>query len=230
MVMMLIQEGRLLPIDDPRLRYNLVLQAFEANWFGGSPLLPRRLSKPVTLREGQTLVSTHLSHLVMDDSEHNRYSMHRRIDALFCAASIEIRDSPPPESSSTVGNLFVAAATAASIIGGLDVIARRWKEKRAKHNTQLQIDTTQTSESEIMAIRLQMTDGTEAMFQEWLTDPGRLKHYIDIFFQPSTFAKPVEVVFALKNGKTLVVDVSEGAQNNLQLNELLSYLNIDSVQ
>jgi len=81
-----------------------------------------------------------------------------------------------------------------------------------------------------MAIRLQMTDGTEAMFQEWLTDPGRLKHYIDIFVQPSTSAKPVEVVFALKNGKTLVVDVSEGAQNNLQLNELLSYLNIDSVQ
>ena len=71
-----------------------------------------------------------------------------------------------------------------------------------------------------------MTDGTEHKFQQWLTDPARLKHYIDTFLQPSTSVKPVEAVFVQKNGNSIVVDVSEGAQNNFQLNELLSYLNI----
>src|SRR5713226_4148861 len=60
MVRILIQAGRLLHLDDPRLRYNFVLQAFEASWRSDLPLLPRSLSKPVTLGEGQTLASTEL--------------------------------------------------------------------------------------------------------------------------------------------------------------------------
>ncbi|SRR6266566_1353037 len=150
MVRMLIQSGRLLPLDDLRLRYNLVLQAFEASWQGIPPLLPGSLSKPVTLGEGQTLASTHLTRLVMDESEFNRYHLNRRINALFCATSVEIRDSPPPKSPSSttspkrgdvissVRDLFVttatATATAMSIIGGLDVIERRWREWRTTHH------------------------------------------------------------------------------------------------
>lgn len=83
MVNILIQEGRLLPLDDQLLRYNLVLQAFEAKWLGGYPLLPHGLSKPVSLREGQTLASSHLTHLVMDELEFMRYAHHRPITALF---------------------------------------------------------------------------------------------------------------------------------------------------
>ncbi|HJT57041.1 MAG TPA: hypothetical protein VJ761_11140, partial [Ktedonobacteraceae bacterium] len=98
------------------------------------------------------------------------------------------------------------------------------------HPVRSQRNTSRTLESEIVAIRLRMTDGTEAMFQEWLTDPARLKHYINIFLQPSTSAKPVEVIFALKNGKSIIVDVSGDAQNNLQLDELLGYLHIDPAQ
>lgn len=237
MVRMLIQEGRLLPLDDPRLRYNLVLQAFEASWQGlDIPLLPSCLSKPVTLREGQTLASTDLTHLVMDKSEFDRYYLQRRIDALFCATSIEIRDSPPPKSPSSttsrdwgevITTIVNYTGDVASITSLLIIVGGWWLKK---HSTSANRVSSPPSESEIVAIRLQMTDGTEHKFQEWLTDPARLKHYIDIFLQPSSFVKPVQVVFAVKNGESIVVDVSEGAQNNLQLNELLSYLNIDSAQ
>lgn len=246
MVRMLIQWGRLLPLDDLRLRYNLVLQAFEASWQGKPSLLPRSLSKPVTLREGQTLASTHLTHLVMDKSEFDRYYLQRRIDALFCATSIEIRDSPPLKSPSSttspkrgdvissVRDLFVttatATATAMSIIGGLDVIERRWREWRTTHHTPTLQGTSQTSETDIVAIRLRMTHGPDHEFVEWLTDPDRLKTYIDAFNQPSSSIKPLEAIFVQRNDKVLPVDVVEGVQNNLPLDALLSYLNIGPKQ
>lgn len=154
----------------------------------------------------------------------------------FCATSIEIRDSFPlkntsstisPDWDEVISTIVNYTADFASITSLLIVVGGWWLKR---HSTSSNRVSSLPSESEIVAIRLQMTDGTEAMFQEWLTDPVRLKHYIDIFLQPSTSAKPIQVIFALKNGKSIVVDVSEGTQNNLQLKELLSYLNIDSVE
>lgn len=267
MVRQLIEKKNLMPLDDPRLHYNLVLQVFEETRSYGSSLQDyRSLSKPVTLGEGQTLASTHLTHLVMDEAEKERES-HRtqeeiiaaqkgvptgdrwrraREAYLFCSASIEIRDSTPPKSSSsttsskwgevvsTVENIFITtvtvAATAASIIGGLDVIERRWREKHTTHDTSSQRDISQTSESDIVAIRLRMTHGPDHEFEEWLTDPDRLKHYIDVFNEPSSLTQPLYAIFVQRNGKALKVDVSKGTQNNLQLNELLSYLHTDSAE
>lgn len=83
-------------------------------------------------------------------------------------------------------------------------------------------------ESEIVSIGLRMTDGTEHEFQEWITDPDRLRHYIDVFNQPSSNVKPLQVIFKQKNGNTIVINVAEGVQNNLPLNELLSYLKVES--
>ena len=51
---------------------------------------------------------------------------------------------------------------------------------------------------------------------------------IDIFLQPSASTKPLQVISVLKRNKSVVVDVSKGAQQNPPLNELLSYLNTDS--
>lgn len=238
MVRTLIQEGRLLPFDDPRLRYNLVLQAFEVFWQGRDiPLLPRSLSKPVTLREGQTLVSTHLTHLVMDELEVIRYQSQKRVNALFCATSIEIRDSQLLKNTSgnassgwgevmsTVKETFVVTATVMSIVGGLDVIERRWKEWRTIHHAPTLQGSSQASETDIVAIRLRMTHGPDHEFVEWLTDPDRLKAYIDAFNRPSSSIKPLQAIFVQRNDKSLLVGVSEGTQNNLQLNELLGYLN-----
>jgi hypothetical protein len=73
-----------------------------------------------------------------------------------------------------------------------------------------------------------MTHGPDPEFEEWLTDPDRLKHYnIDVFNQPSSSIQPLQAIFVQRNGKAIKVDVSDGTQNNLQLNELLSYLKIN---
>ena len=81
-----------------------------------------------------------------------------------------------------------------------------------------------SKESDIVAVRLKMTDGTEATFQEWLTEPDKLKQYIDVFSQPNSSIKPLQAIFVMRNGRQIVVDVSTGAEQNIQLDELLSYL------
>src|SRR5437667_2200729 len=252
MLRQLVERKLLMPLDDPRLHYNLVLQACEETRSYGSSIHDyrsnyRSLSKPVTLGEGQTLASTHLTHLVVDEAEKERErhreqeelsaavtgaptikdgwlrarELHNRrpIRTLFCSVSIEIRDSTPPKSSSnttspkwgevvsTVKNIFITTvtvtATAASIIGGLDVIERRWREKHTTHDTSSQRDASQTSELDIVAVRLRMTHGPDHEFEEWLTDPDRLKHYIDVFNEPSSLIQPLYAIFVQRNGKAL---------------------------
>lgn len=230
MVRIFIEDGRLLPLDDPRLHYNIVLQVFEA-----APL--RSISKPVIFREGQTLASTRLTHLIHDESEseHLRGSG-KPFSYLYCAISIEIRDFPPPKSKSpssdegikaflaspTVGMIeFISAVIAIAvspiaIIQLLTAVSKSWSKIQS------------TAGPDIIAIRLQMTDRTQHRFVEWLTDPDRLKQYIDVFNQPSSSVKPLQAIFVLKKDGPIIIDVSEGAQSNLQLDEILSYLHIDS--
>jgi hypothetical protein len=242
MIRTFTRDGRLLPLDDPRLHYNIVLQAFEIHPIQSFPKRhfdypPRSLSKPVVFREGQTLASTQLTRLIMDESEYERrLAGHEPESHLYCAISLEIRDGPPPtekqssgspnwvEVTSVVGGvlgvLYGATANAASIVGGLDVIERRWREWRTTHPP-IQ-STTHPSETDIVAIRLRMTQGPDHEFVEWLTDPDRLKVYIDAF--KSSSIKPLQAIFVQRNNKALPVDVLEGAQNNLALDALLSYL------
>lgn len=129
-----------------------------------------------------------------------------------------------------LGFLISQTANIASIIGALDVIERRWREWRTAHDATPQRGVPQVSETDIVAIRLLMTNGSRHTFEEWLTDPDRLKHYIDVFNQPSSSIQPLQASFVQRNGEALRVDVSRGAQNNLQLDELLSYLKIDPAE
>jgi hypothetical protein len=70
--------------------------------------------------------------------------------------------------------------------------------------------SSKSSASEIVAIRLLKTDGTQPKFDAWLTDPDRLKYYIGVFNQPSSSIKPLQVIFVLKNdGQSLLTRQKE---------------------
>jgi WD40 repeat protein len=146
--------------------------------------------------------------------------------------------TPPKEKPSTtsfdwgdlVSKVFDKIAGVASIIALLDVVERRWRERSTTNDAHPHQVASQPSETDIVAIRLRMTHGPDHQFEEWLTDPDKLKHYIDVFNQPATTILPLKVVFVQRNGKELSVDVLKGTQNNPQLDELLSYLNTNSEQ
>jgi hypothetical protein len=240
MVRIFIQQGRLLPLDDPRLHYNIVLQAFEVYSQRGDSTPPRSISRPVIFREGQTLASTRLTHLIMNESE--EYHLPRR--ELYCAISLEIREDSLPKQNpssapprwdqivnafltSLAANALTFTASVVSITTALIAVEKWWSKK---HKASSQGHSSRQPESDIAAIRLLMTDGTQHRFEEWLTDPARLKHYIDIFNQPSSSIKPLQAIFVLKKDGPIIINVSEGTQNNLQLDELLSRLHIDSAE
>jgi hypothetical protein len=109
-------------------------------------------------------------------------------------------------------------------------MVEQWSKKRKTDGTSLQEHILHLSETDIVTIRLRMTHGPDHEFEEWLTDPERLKHYIDVFNQPSSSIQPLHATFVQRNGKAIKVDVSKGTKNNLQLNELLSYLNMNTEQ
>ena len=128
-----------------------------------------------------------------------------RIECYIALVEVSIKEKPSSTSPnwetviSTIGNLFVMAATVASIVQGLDVIERRWREKRTTHNApQQHRDAQKRSDSEIIAIRLLMTDGTQAQFKVWLDDPDELRKFIDTFNQPSSLVKPLQAIFLPK--------------------------------
>jgi len=140
----------------------------------------------------------------------------------------------------TVGiDLFVTAATLASIIQGLDVIERRWREHKVKsqQGTQTLQPTTQPAASpshkthvpdkEIIEILLVMDDGSHHSLRRWMSDPDELRAYIDAFSDLKSPVKPLQVVFRKREGRALVVNVAEGGKDNRQLNVILGYLEAD---
>lgn len=145
----------------------------------------------------------------------------------------------------TVGsNLFITAATLASIIQGLDVIERRWrehKEKQQQHSAHTPQPSSASStqqvstpsrkirapDSEIIEILLVMDDGSHHSFKRWVSDPDTLRAYIDAFSDPTSKVKPLQVVFMKRKGRALVVNVTTGGKDNPQLNVILGYLEAD---
>jgi hypothetical protein len=250
-VKQLVGFGYLLPPYDPRLRYNLVLEVFEQDMPIPDPRTgiirrvdtpPRSISNAVPLKEGQTLASTHLTHLVSDFL--GRFIPVRNV--LYCACSIEIRDSPPPEVkpssapswdkiinaflTSLAANAINFTASVVTITVALIAIEKSWSKKPSTDSASSQKNSSKPSETDIIAIHLRMTHGPDHEFEEWLTDPDRLKQYIDVFNQPSSSIQPLQAIFVQRIGKAIKVDVSKGTQNNLPLSEVLSYLHIDLAQ
>jgi hypothetical protein len=143
----------------------------------------------------------------------------------------------------TVGStLLVTAATLASIIQGLDVIERRWrehKERQQHHGIQAPQPSSassaqktptpsqRTHDSEITDILLIMDDGSHHTFKRWISDPDSLRAYIDAFSDPTSKVKPLQVLFVKRKGRGLAVDVTTGGKDNRQLNVILSYLDAD---
>lgn len=239
------------PLDDPRLRYNLVLQIIS---LPTSTHGMRSVSESITWKEGQTLASSQLIPLLPDSEKNNPSGWEQPIrdsrNLLYCAVSVGMRDGSQPKEKSrsaspsfgetiltdltsqgaTAAANFVTIATALiAFTGALNHVAKQWSKKRKTNSTSLPEYTSPSSETDIVTIRLRMTHGPDHEFEEWLTDPEQLKHYIDVFNKPSSSIQPLQAVFVQRNGKAIKVDVSEGTQDNLQLNELLSYLHIDEI-
>jgi hypothetical protein len=130
-----------------------------------------------------------------------------------------------PDWLELIGNFFVTVATLATVIQGLDVIERRWREYKEKHQHHAPLLLPGTDE--IIEIILVMDDGSLHSFQCWMSNPDALRAYIDAFNDPTSKIKPFQVLFKKRRDLPLVVDVTTDGKDNRQLNALLDYLDIE---
>jgi len=252
-IQMLIQRQVLRSLNS-QLRYNLVLEIVglkirTIRWGQDGFRLPDPPTRAI-LREGQTLASTELLEYFpepkIEGQEVNGLSIYqlKLVPNLHCAIYVEKNASPLPRKepssvspslgeiinaflTSPAVNIINLTASVVTITTALILIEKWWLKKHSTESASSQGRSSQPSETDIVAIHLRMTHGPDHEFEEWLTDTDRLKHYIDVFNEPSSSIQPLQAVFVQRNGKAIKVDVSEGTQNNLQLVELLNYLNID---
>ncbi len=206
----------------------------------------------VTFREDD-LSGADLSGADLSRADLSRANLKDAILDTPSSRSIASKSQPPPSPSPTDwlslvrtygGNLLLTAATLASIIQGLDVVERRWREHQEKHKQQgaqtsqpastaspqlaaSPSSKTSTSDKEIVEILLVMDDGSQHAFKRWISDPDALKAYIDAFSDPTSKVKPLQVVFRKLGGRALVVDVTKEGKDNKQLNAILEYLDAD---
>jgi hypothetical protein len=232
-VNMLIKKGLLNTLNDPQLRYFLYLLVPAANKQFRELLRPNAgvylYDKSAILEEGQTLESTNL---IIPQMEY----LICEITIVERATALKQEPISHPPSLGEILNAILASpeigiinlvSSAVTITTALIIIAKSWKKTHQARQAELAQQFPQPSKTDIYAIRLRMTDGRERTLQKWLTEPDELKHFIDVFNQPSSQMKPTEVVFVLWNREIVVVDVTSGAQGNLQLDEMLKYLKID---
>jgi len=235
-VNMLIQKRLLMPLNDPQLRYDLFLIVPAAHKQFRELLRPHTVvscgfgfAAFADLKEGQTLASTNLINLQM------KYLI-CEITIVQRATALKQKPSTSPPSWSEVIRTALASPEVgiinltASVIGitaVLITVLKRWEETYRTRKTKPSQPFPQPGKTDIYAIRLRMTGGKELTMQKWLIEPDELKHFIDVFNQPSSNVKPTEVVFVLWNRDIMVVDVTQGAQGNPQLDEMLKHLKID---
>ncbi len=222
----LIRGEKLPPLDDPQFHYIMRLEARDtANRF-----LP--VSASIILSKGQTLGSTHL--------------FTTGINIVWCGIFLEKVVSSPqeekpggasPSLAETINAVLTSpevgiinlTASAVTIITALIIVAKRWEKTHQARKASPPQRFPQPEKTDIYAIRLRWTDGRQRDTpQKWLTEPDELKHFINVFQEPSSQLKPTEVVFVLWNREIYVVDVTKGTQGNLQLDEMLKRLKIDS--
>jgi uncharacterized protein YjbI with pentapeptide repeats len=145
----------------------------------------------------------------------------------------------------TIGaSLFVGTGTLASIIQGLDVVERRWRERQEKRK-QAQPSSTppfptsaQTTspapkkagdpDDEIIEILVQMEDGTQYGNKRWISDPDELRAYIDAC--NDNVVKPFRVTFMKPKGRALAVDITKRGKDTPQLNIILGYLQDQGIE
>ena len=151
------------------------------------------------------------------------------LGAAFVSADSAFEDTLSSPEATAIANL-IAYLSFPTVIQGLFAIEKEWSKKHDEDSVVPHDSSPQPSGTDIVNITLHMTHGDDLEFPEWLTDPNRLKRYIDVSIQSSDPIKPVYVIFEQRNGTKAKVYVTEGTQNNAKLDEHLGYLHINPEQ
>ncbi|HEY1353105.1 MAG TPA: hypothetical protein VGF67_26115 [Ktedonobacteraceae bacterium] len=124
--------------------------------------------------------------------------------------------------------ILTAAASIGSVVQVALMVADMWSRRQKKQRSSRSSKQKSSPDwDHVEQIYAHMTDGSRVSFASWRDDPGRIQDFVQILSSPSASSRPLWVVFVLKYENAQIrVDVSEGAANKQQLEQLIKYLNL----
>lgn len=99
-----------------------------------------------------------------------------------------------------------------------------WSRKAKERSTGKTPVDEKTAWNEVKSIRILMSDGNWVRFDSWLTDPNKLKSFLEVAQLPSISPRPLLVWFLLENGSRVQLAVSSDLVNNQQIENLINIL------
>ncbi|HYT45632.1 MAG TPA: hypothetical protein VEP90_25125, partial [Methylomirabilota bacterium] len=80
--------------------------------------------------------------------------------------------------------------------------------------------------NEVKCIRILMSDGNWVRFDSWLTNPNKLKSFLEVAQLPSNSPKPLLVWFLLENGSRVQLVVSSDPVQSQQIEDFINILTL----
>lgn len=132
--------------------------------------------------------------------------------------------SVSPGSVSVWPELLTIVASIASVAQVILMVIDMWSRKAKERGTGKTRVDEKTAWNEVKNIRILMSDGNWVGFDSWLTDPNKLKSFLEVAQLPSHSPRPLLVWFLLENGSRVQLAISSDPVNNQQIENLINIL------
>ena len=122
--------------------------------------------------------------------------------------------------------LLTIVASIASVAQVILMVIDMWSRKAKERSTSKAKTNKRTAWNEVKSIRILMSDGNWVRFDSWLTDPNKLKSFLDVAQLPSNSPRPLLVWFLLENGSRVQLAVSSDPVHSQQIEDFINILTL----
>src|SRR5258708_14797958 len=151
-------------------------------------------------------------------------------DQTLAEAGVGLNDkihvSVSPGSAGGWPELLTIVASIASVAQVVLMVTDMWSRKAKERSTSKTRIDERTAWNEVRSIRILMSDGNWVRFDSWLTDPNKLKSFLEIAQLPYTSPRPLLVWFLLENGSRIQLAVSSDPVQSQQIEDFITILRL----
>ena len=122
--------------------------------------------------------------------------------------------------------LLTIVASIASVAQVVLMVIDMWLRKTKERSTSKTRVDERSAWNEVKCIRILMSDGNWVRFDSWLTNPNKLKSFLEVAQLPSNSPKPLLVWFLLENGSRVQLVVSSDPVQSQQIEDFINILTL----
>jgi hypothetical protein len=151
-------------------------------------------------------------------------------DQTLAEAGVDVNDrvrvSVSQRSAGIWPELLTIVASIASVAQVVLMVIDMWSRKAKERSTSKARVDEKTAWNEVKSIRILMSDGNWVQFDSWLTDPNKLKSFLEVAQLPSNSPRPLLVWFLLENGSRVQLAISSDPIQSQQIEDFINILRL----